>query len=167
MIKKTLVVLIVLLLTSALLFAVEKRDSILLVYGVGTPDSYGNRIQNMTIYQWNGTIWIQMGVVTTYDNYTYPPRYHYTLNSSQQTMFNITVYLNQSLASSASDAAANHTLVRATLSGVTGWSSRALQIGVNGTVGANYYSVEFFDTWTSGPAQGGVYNLDVLYEALY
>lgn len=154
------------LLAFALLFGFQ-HATVLVVRAAGAPDAYGNQIANCTVSQLDGA-WVVKGVVTS-SNYT--SGVQIKVDANKNTMFNVTLKLNNTFASNTDEAMSNTrcyinitytngTVVVATTE-MTDWEA------VNG--GDGFYYVYTTYTWTASgyPEAGVTYNVYLKYEAYY
>jgi len=150
------------------------NKDVILVFAIGTPDAYGNRIQQLTVEQLNGA-WAQVGDTYTYSNYTYPTGFSISCSSNKNTRFNVTVYINNTFASSAADAVTKTRVYITIATGgyegtpESGWNSRLMDDGhTEGSTGS-YYWVKLYESWTTAgrPAAGTVYYVTIDYDAWY
>lgn len=137
----------------------------LLVFASGTPDSYGNKIQEFRIQQFNGSDW---NTVVALLNDTYASGVEVPLVEEMSVRFFIRVFFNKTLASSIAEAK-TRIKVNMTIAGV--WTNQSL-------VGTDYNELLYlgeegdvwmFDSgvyteWGGGPATGTIYAATVLYQ---
>jgi len=141
---------------------VERLDNTtyLFVLGIGTPDAYNNVIMNLTIHQWNGSIWNLLQTVSTDTNWTQ------RVVDSQPINITVCWRLNNTLASSTNEAQ-SYTRVLMNLTGI--WTDEELNATGSVTSDANYYYGYEFAYWnqTGYPQAGVTYDVATRYDAYY
>ena len=139
-----------------------------IVYGAGTPDSYGNRIAEFAIYQNASGTWTQ---ITSVGYTSYTPGYSLSVPANQHTILRVTVYLNNTLATSVSQAS-TRTRVYLNVSGVV--TNFAMVYGSGTNIGSIYWALIYYyptvitsptSTWI--PATDTTYTVTLQYQAYY
>ena len=124
-------------------------------------DAYGNDINYVEIWQYNGTTWILKANFTSSGGSV-------RINNNQQVKFNVGIRLNSTLASS-SDEAISYTRVymNITYDGTFVWQNVELNNTSCQLVGNFYYLIET-GTWSTNlPIAGKTYACTILYQAYY
>jgi len=178
--KRILAIPLSLILIATILYGI-RTDGIILKIAYAQPcddncpDAYDNKIANLTIWQWNGTNWLACSPIYWDTNYSCPTGFDITGTAAQATRFNVTVWLNVTLATDSADAVTK-TRVYITLetgnwgSGtfVAGWNTRLMDDdSTNGNIGATHYWVEYREEWAAGPVAGTVYYVTIDYDSWY
>ena len=130
------------------------------VYGIGTPDAYGNVICWLCVYQYNGTAWNLLLNHTTDSNWTQRVVHSQPINITVQWR------LNNTLADDAAEAR-SFTRVYMNLTGV--WTNEELNATGSVTSDASYYYGVELAYWnqTGKPTTGVTYDVATRYEAYY
>jgi len=124
-------------------------------------DVYGNDINYVEIWQFNGTTWVLKANFTASGGSV-------RINDNQQVKFNVGIRLNSTLASSTAEAVSyTRVLMNITFDGTFVWQNVELNNTSCVLVGGFYYLVET-GTWnTNLPVAGKTYACTVLYQAYY
>lgn len=156
--KKLTVIPLILILTFSILLI--EHHSIIFVQAIGTPDSYGNVIMNMTIHQWNGSNWELLQTVTTDTNWTQ------RVVDSQPINFTVCWRLNKTLASDSTEAQ-DYTKVSMNISTI--WTDEELNATGSVSSDATYWYGYELAHWnqTGKPESGVTYEVTTKYEAYY
>jgi hypothetical protein len=167
------------LVSSILVLAMQNTGigptSKLAVYAAGTPDAYDNRIGILQIYQNTTGSWAVVATLSTSD---YVPSYTLTIPANQQTIIEVGVILNSSLARATPGATPDLTTAEArtrvyiTISGVV--TSGAMILSTGWLVNPYYFQVVFdypstlaAHTTTWIPVTDTTYTVTILYQAYY
>lgn len=134
----------------------------LLVYAQSNPDSYGNQISWVKIYQIHGA---SHDVVRYITDSNYTSGMTLEVDANYETYLKIRVLLSDTLASDIMDAEAK-TRVYLTVSGI--FTNELLDAKGSGSGPAGFYWIEFGDqTYNWATAADTVYECTVKYEAYY
>ena len=138
----------------------QKYSLIKSVKAIGTPDAYGNVIMNLTIHQWNGTLWELLQTVTTDTNWTQ------RVVDSQPINITICWRLNKTLASTTTLA---RTYTRVYINISTIWTNNEMNYTGSVSSDATYYYGYERAYWnqTGKPESGVTYDVATKYEAYY
>lgn len=154
--KKTLLlVAISIALLMIALFSHPNGTFIKLVYAA---DAYGNDIQYVEIWQWNGTVWILMHNLTASGG-------TYRINDNQPTKFVVNIKFNSTLATDQTQAI-DYTRVYMNITAV--WTNVELNNTSCVLVGG-FYILKEQGLWnvTGQPQAGVTYACTVLYQGYY
>jgi len=157
--KKQIVLGLAAALMLASAFLLSNQVTILFVYGIGNPDSYGNVIVWMTVEQWDGDSWEILLNQTTATSWSQ------RVVDNQPVRFQVKWRLNNTLATSTSQAV-SYTKVLMNIT--SSWTNVELNNTSSSSDASWYYGVEL-GTWnqTGKPAAGVTYNVATRYEAYY
>lgn len=168
--KKIIPLPIIGLLAFALILANSPLNPVVNVLCAGTPDAFGNQIDNVTVYQGSVGSWTQKGLITS-ANYT--NGFEIEVDADDDIYIVAYVRLNSSLADDVSDANAK-TQVNVTISGggATGWSNHTLALNQTAVLVGSYYIIQYgddggggTDVWSEAghPSAGTSYTFKVYY----
>lgn len=147
-----------LILSVASLFLERANIAQFRVYGAGTPDSYGNRIEYVKVQQNSSGSWTTEVYITNV-NYTADAT-HQIQNAFTRLL--VGVLLNVTLADNATHAESN-TRVYANVTGV--YTDEELTVNTSSS-NATYYKVEYLlNPWQA--QADTTYNITLLYQAYY
>lgn len=158
--KKKAFFLLISLISLIVIYRLQNQESLLYVYAIGNPDSYGNVIMWLTVNQWNGTEYIQLLNHTTSDNWS--------VRVVENQSINITVAwrLNKTLASDETEAR-DYTRIFINLTDV--WVNE--EMNATGSIDSDasyWYGLELAHWNQTGKPESGVsYDVATRYEAYY
>jgi len=139
---------------------ISDQNAHIFVHAIGDPDSYGNVIVWMCIYQHNGSAWNLLQNVTSSSNWTQ------RVVDSQPINFTVKWRLNDTLATSEAEAV---TFTKVTMNiSQSVWTNEELNITSTDSDASFYYGIER-GHWnqTGMPASGVTYEVATKYEAYY
>jgi len=141
------------------LFFSSNHDSIFMVYGIGTPDEYGNVLCWHTVEQYNGTDWVILL------NHTTSSDWSQRVEAEKPIRFQIEWRLNNTLAIDEAEAI-SYTKILMNITGI--WTNKELNNTSSRSDETYFYGVEL-GTWnqTGKPQSGVTYNVQTRYEAYY
>jgi hypothetical protein len=155
--NKTKIILAILISISLITLFRSFNDTFLIVKKVYASDSYGNDINYIEIYQYNGSSW---NLVTNFTSSGGSERIH----DNWQTRFLVNIKLNSTLATSTSEAI-SYTRVYMNISTV--WTNVELNNTSCSLNGDFYWLLEEGNWTTSLPSLGVTYSCSVNYQAYY
>jgi hypothetical protein len=139
-----------------MLFRFDNSTFLKLVFA---SDSYGNNINFVAVYQWNGTVYILRHNITSTGG-------TYRIYNNQTTKFIVNIKFNSTLASSTAEAISFTKIYMNITTGI--WNNEELN-NTDCTLIGNYYILNENGVWnTAGyPIGGTTYACAVLYEGYY
>jgi len=157
--KAKLSLLFVLIVSLALIVsAFQPKYAILIVYANPEPDSYGNCINQINIYQWNGTAYKLLTTETA-------SNFELRVEDSKAIKIEVTVQLNSTLASSEQEAI-DYTECTITIGTIV---TEASMINTNCILQGDFYILTYEYEWNQAgyPQAGETYNVGIEYKAYY
>jgi len=156
---KLLVLTVIFLLVAVLLL--NSNENLSLIQLAYASDSYGNDINWVAVYQWNGTEYVLRHNITSSGG-------TYRIHNGQVTKFVVNIKFNSSLASGSAEAIQFTRVYMNITNGGTIWNNKELNNTSCDLVGS-FYILNEQGIWnsTGQPTGGTTYACSVLYQGYY